>query len=176
MSLDVASRCKQMYISLKSGLSHSHHPTSFPSYNFQVQLFWCKAISISFPALLVYELDSVKVFFFFWIKQDLIIAMAALKRQMKKLRRARRLRDKAKECEMLKRKKQSMLAKQAADQKLIDVFTLFIEAIGRNDAENAQKLAEKAMMCAILNMMNGNTNTSSGNNGGFSADDAKKEA
>ncbi|KAK8507551.1 hypothetical protein V6N11_074014 [Hibiscus sabdariffa] len=74
---------------------------------------------------------------------------------MKKMRRARGLGDKAKakECEMLKRKKQSMLAKQAADQKLVDVFMLFIEAIGRRDAENAQKLAEKAMMCAILNMM-----------------------
>ncbi|KAK8507552.1 hypothetical protein V6N12_072807 [Hibiscus sabdariffa] len=83
------------------------------------------------------------------------------------------LREKAEECEMLKRKKQSMLAKQASNQKLVHDFMLFIEAIDKNDAEkNAQKLAEKAMMDVILDMMNGGGGHSS-NNGGFAADDEK---
>ncbi|KAK8983614.1 hypothetical protein V6N11_074017 [Hibiscus sabdariffa] len=85
------------------------------------------------------------------------------------------LREKAKECEMLKRKMQSMLAKQASNQKLVHDFMLFIEAIHKNNVENVQKLAEKAMMDFILDMMNSGGGHSS-NNGGFAADDGKKEA
>ncbi|KAK8545513.1 hypothetical protein V6N12_026345 [Hibiscus sabdariffa] len=82
------------------------------------------------------------------------------------------LRGKAKECEMLKRKKQSMLA----NQKLVHDFMLFIKAIDKNDVDNVQKLAEKAMMGAILNMMNGGGGHGS-KDSGFSADhDGKKEA
>ncbi|KAK8652001.1 hypothetical protein V6N13_141572 [Hibiscus sabdariffa] len=99
------------------------------------------------------------------------------KRRMYELLRAAQveLREKAKECEMLKRKMQSMLAKQASNQKLVHDFMLFIEAIHKNNVENVQKLAEKAMMDFILDMMNSGGGHSS-NNGGFAADDGKKEA
>ncbi|KAK8983612.1 hypothetical protein V6N11_074015 [Hibiscus sabdariffa] len=122
--------------------------------------------------------------FLVWIKQDPQTLEATVerkreeKRRMYELLRAAQveLREKAEECEMLKRKKQSMLAKQASNQKLVHDFMLFIEAIDKNDAEkNAQKLAEKAMMDVILDMMNGGGGHSS-NNGGFAADDGKKEA
>ncbi|KAK8545510.1 hypothetical protein V6N13_066789 [Hibiscus sabdariffa] len=100
------------------------------------------------------------------------------KRRMYELLRAAQveLRDKAKECEMLKRKKQSMLAKQASNQKLVDVFMLFIviEAIDKNDVENVQKLAEKTMMDVILDMMNAGAGHNDNDNG-FAADDGKKE-
>ncbi|XP_039028040.1 uncharacterized protein LOC120161901 [Hibiscus syriacus] len=113
--------------------------------------------------------------------QDIIIAMSALgrkrkeKTRMKKFLRDRQaaLRNKAMECEMLKRKKQSMLAKQAANQKLVDDFMLFIDTNG--DVKDAHNFDEKAMMSTILTRMNGGGGNI-GNNGGFATDDGKKEA
>ncbi|KAH1032980.1 hypothetical protein J1N35_045154 [Gossypium stocksii] len=80
------------------------------------------------------------------------------------------LREKAKEFEMLKKKKQRMVAKEAAKLKMVDDFMLFLDAIDENDGTNALNFDEKAMMNSILNLMKG------GDNGGFAADDGKKEA
>nr|KJB82052.1 hypothetical protein B456_013G192100 [Gossypium raimondii] len=80
------------------------------------------------------------------------------------------LREKAKEYEMLKKKKQSMVAKESPKLKLVDDFMLFLAAIDKNDRENALNFDEKAMMNSILAMMNG------GNNGELAADGGKKEA
>ncbi|MBA0632823.1 hypothetical protein Godav_001499 [Gossypium davidsonii] len=80
------------------------------------------------------------------------------------------LREKAKEYEMLKKKKQSMVAKEAPKLKMVDDFMLFLAAIDKNDGENALNFDEKAMMNSILAMMNG------GNNGELAADGGKKEA
>ncbi|KAK8542929.1 hypothetical protein V6N13_136522 [Hibiscus sabdariffa] len=89
-------------------------------------------------------------------------------RREKKLLRAARvaLRKKANDCEMLKRKKQSMLVKESAMQKLFDDFMLFVEAIEKNDVKNAHSFDEKAMMNATLTMMNDGRDYSI-DNGGF---------
>ncbi|KAK8477335.1 hypothetical protein V6N13_136523 [Hibiscus sabdariffa] len=87
-------------------------------------------------------------------------------RRMSELLRAAgvALQQKAEECEMLKRKKQSMLAHEAAKQKLVDDFMLFID---NNCMENAQNFDEKAMMNDIFTMMNGGRDHIGGHNGGF---------
>ncbi|KAL4341369.1 hypothetical protein GQ457_08G005660 [Hibiscus cannabinus] len=58
---------------------------------------------------------------------------------------------------------------------IVDNTLLAQELVRGNDAENAQKLAEKAMMDVILDMMNAGGGHN-GNDNGFAADDAKKEA
>ncbi|GMJ11268.1 hypothetical protein HRI_004796000 [Hibiscus trionum] len=101
--------------------------------------------------------------------------MSAVERQRKETRPMKQLmtaaqaalRDKAKEREMLERKKQSMLAKKAAMEKMVANFMLFIEAIEKNDTETAQKFNEKEMKNTILSMIIGG----GGHNGGFAADD-----
>ncbi|GMJ11267.1 hypothetical protein HRI_004795900 [Hibiscus trionum] len=100
---------------------------------------------------------------------------AAVNRQRKETRRMKKLlrsaqaalRDKAKEREMRKRKKQSMLGEQAAKDKMVADFMLFIEAIQKNDTETAGKFDEGEMKNTILSMMIGG----GGHNGGFAADD-----
>ncbi|KAK8520131.1 hypothetical protein V6N13_031404 [Hibiscus sabdariffa] len=79
-------------------------------------------------------------------------------RWMKKLLRTAQaeLQDKAKECEMLEKKKQSMLAEKAAKEKMVADFMLFIEAIEKNDTETAKKFDENAMKDIILSMMKDN--------------------
>ncbi|MBA0752350.1 hypothetical protein Gogos_001193 [Gossypium gossypioides] len=93
-------------------------------------------------------------------------------RQMNELLRSLQLalREKAKEYEMLKKKKQSMVAKEAPKLKMVDDFMLFLGVIDKNDGEKALNFDEKAMMNSILAMMNG------GNNGELAADGGKKEA
>ncbi|XVE90119.1 hypothetical protein DITRI_Ditri20bG0052100 [Diplodiscus trichospermus] len=71
--------------------------------------------------------------------------------------------EKDKERSTLKRKKQRMLAKEAAKKKLVDDFMVFIGALKSNDLENTQKFDEKAMMSDILNMMKSDYRE----NGGF---------
>ncbi|KAK8477332.1 hypothetical protein V6N13_136520 [Hibiscus sabdariffa] len=104
--------------------------------------------------------------------------MRQLNRRKKKLLRAAQfaLLHKANECEMLKRKKQSMLVKEAAMQKLVDDFMLFVEAkaIDKNGEKNAQNFDEKAMMNVILTMINDGRDYSI-NNGGFVTGDGKKQ-
>ncbi|GMI72373.1 hypothetical protein HRI_000906600 [Hibiscus trionum] len=73
---------------------------------------------------------------------------------------------------MLKRKKQGMLGEQAAKDKIVADFMLFIEAIEKNDTETAKKFDEKAMKSTILSMMKDGR----GHNGGFAADNGGKEA
>ncbi|KAK8478136.1 hypothetical protein V6N13_031406 [Hibiscus sabdariffa] len=73
------------------------------------------------------------------------------KRLKKKL--LRELREKAKEIGMLKRKKQSMVAEQAAKEKMVADFMVYIEAIEKNDTGMAQKFDGKAMKNTILSMM-----------------------
>ncbi|KAK8318771.1 hypothetical protein V6Z11_A13G193100 [Gossypium hirsutum] len=80
------------------------------------------------------------------------------------------LREKAEEYEMLKKKKQRMVAKEAVKLKMVDDFMLFLDAIDENGGTNALNFDEKAMMNSILNLMKG------GDNGGFAADEGKKEA
>ncbi|MBA0783816.1 hypothetical protein Gotri_001469 [Gossypium trilobum] len=53
---------------------------------------------------------------------------------------------------------------------MVDDFMLFLDAIDESNGTNALNFAEKAMMNSILNLMKG------GDNGGFAADDGKKEA
>ncbi|KAK8507553.1 hypothetical protein V6N13_141571 [Hibiscus sabdariffa] len=106
-----------------------------------------------------------------------LIAIAALerkreeKRRTKKLLRARRaaLREKVKQCELLKTKKQEMLAEEAPKEKMVDDFMVFIEAIEKNDTETVQRFDEKSMMIAIGSMAKGGGGHS-GHNGGFAAD------
>ncbi|KAK8520129.1 hypothetical protein V6N12_004090 [Hibiscus sabdariffa] len=103
--------------------------------------------------------------FSFWIKQgprDIILAActeAAMGRQRKekrlKKKLLRELREKAKEIGMLKRKKQSMVAEQAAKEKMVADFMVYIEAIEKNDTGMAQKFDGKAMKNTILSMMEG---------------------
>ncbi|GMI84519.1 hypothetical protein HRI_002121200 [Hibiscus trionum] len=95
------------------------------------------------------------------------------KRRMKTLLRA--LRQKAKHCEMLKKKKQNMLAEEAPKEKMVHDFMLFIEAIHRNDTETVQKFDENSMMIAIRSMVEGGGGHS-GHNGVFAADGAEQEA
>ncbi|KAK8638083.1 hypothetical protein V6N13_136525 [Hibiscus sabdariffa] len=76
---------------------------------------------------------------------------AAVERRMKRQLRVRAaLRQKVKELEMLKSKKQSMLAEQTAKEKMVADFMLFTEAIEKNEA---QKFDEKAMKNTILSML-----------------------
>ncbi|KAB2049542.1 hypothetical protein E1A91_A13G190100v1 [Gossypium mustelinum] len=74
------------------------------------------------------------------------------------------LREKDKEYEMLKKKKQSMVAKEAPKLKMVDDFMLFLDAIDKNDGENALNFDEKAMMNSVLAMMNGGNNGDGGKN------------
>ncbi|XP_038994001.1 uncharacterized protein LOC120117900 [Hibiscus syriacus] len=99
-------------------------------------------------------------------------------RRMKELLSAAQLefQKKVKECEMLKRKKQDMVTNEAANQKLVHEFMLFIDAIDKDgDGKIAQTLDEKAMMNTILAVMNGGGDNS-GDTGGFSVKDGKREA
>ncbi|TYH35648.1 hypothetical protein ES332_D13G206600v1 [Gossypium tomentosum] len=93
--------------------------------------------------------------------QDVIMAMAeeaALKwnrrekRQMRKLQRA--VREKDRERASLKRKKEDMVAKEAAKQKVVDEFMPFFVAIANNDMETAQNFDETAMMNTIRTTLN----------------------
>ncbi|XVF42512.1 hypothetical protein PTKIN_Ptkin01aG0369600 [Pterospermum kingtungense] len=88
-----------------------------------------------------------------------------IKRMVESLRESYdELREKESERSMFKRKKQEMLAKEAAKEKLVDDFMAFIEATENKDLENAQNCDEKAMMGAIATMMN------SGGGGGYGDD------
>ncbi|XP_022744323.1 uncharacterized protein LOC111295196 [Durio zibethinus] len=71
------------------------------------------------------------------------------------------LQEKERECSMLMRKNQDMLAKEAAKKKLVDDFMAFIGANENN--ENAQKFDDKIMMKAIETVMT----SCGGDNGGF---------
>ncbi|KAL4323809.1 hypothetical protein GQ457_11G015060 [Hibiscus cannabinus] len=93
---------------------------------------------------------------------------AAGERRMKRQFRAA-LRQKVKELEMLKSKKQSMLAEQTAKEKMVADFMLLTEAIEKNDTETARKFDEKAMKSTILSMLNDVEDHSGGNNGGKEA-------
>ncbi|KAL4323558.1 hypothetical protein GQ457_11G014990 [Hibiscus cannabinus] len=91
---------------------------------------------------------------------DIILAActeAAMGRQRKekrlKKKLLRELREKAKEIGMLKRKKQSMVAEQAAKEKMVADFMVYIEAIEKNDTGTAQEFDGKAMKNTILSMM-----------------------
>ncbi|KAK8478135.1 hypothetical protein V6N13_031405 [Hibiscus sabdariffa] len=92
---------------------------------------------------------------------------AAAEKRMKRQFRAA-LRQKVKELEMLKSKKQSMLAEQTAKEKVIADFMLLTESIEKNDTETAQKFDEKAMKSTILSMLK-DGDDHSGNNGGKEA-------
>ncbi|KAK8545511.1 hypothetical protein V6N13_066790 [Hibiscus sabdariffa] len=83
--------------------------------------------------------------------------MAALERKRMKmlLSLSLRVRQKAKECKMLKKKNQSMLAEEAPRQKMVNDFMVFLEAIDRNDTETVGEFDEKSMMITIRSMMKG---------------------
>ncbi|XWS57825.1 hypothetical protein CRYUN_Cryun09bG0206800 [Craigia yunnanensis] len=87
------------------------------------------------------------------------------KRRMEESLRAQQvaLQEKVRERSMLMSKKQRILAKEAAEEKLIDDFMVFIGAIENNELEHAQSFDEKAMMDTIVTMMN----SDGGDNGGF---------
>ncbi|KAK6243449.1 hypothetical protein QUC31_009858, partial [Theobroma cacao] len=74
--------------------------------------------------------------------------------------------EKALKRSMLMAKKKEMLAEIESQEKLIDDFMVFIEAVENNDVEIAQNFDEKAMMDAIVRMLNGDGN-SGGNGEGF---------
>ncbi|XVE62634.1 hypothetical protein DITRI_Ditri06bG0134500 [Diplodiscus trichospermus] len=97
------------------------------------------------------------------------------KRRMEKVLRAHQLalQEKWRGREMIMKKKQDMLAEEAANQKLVDNFMAFIEAIEKNYPEIAQKFDEKAMMNTILPLMNSDSCDSGngGDNGGFAGGD-----
>ncbi|KAK6243446.1 hypothetical protein QUC31_009855, partial [Theobroma cacao] len=59
----------------------------------------------------------------------------------------------------LMEKKKEMLAEIEIQEKLIDDFMVFIEAVENNDVEIAQNFDEKAMMDAIVPMLNGDGNS-----------------
>ncbi|XVF56987.1 hypothetical protein PTKIN_Ptkin06aG0165900 [Pterospermum kingtungense] len=61
--------------------------------------------------------------------------------------------EKVREHKMLMREKQDMVAEEAAKEKLVADFMVFIEAIENDDPEIARKFNEKAMMENILSMM-----------------------
>ncbi|MBA0635047.1 hypothetical protein Godav_021835 [Gossypium davidsonii] len=86
-----------------------------------------------------------------------VIAMAeaALETERESLR-ARQLALEAKISEraVLLKRKGMMAAKEAAKQKVVADFMLFIEAIEKNDMETANKFDEKAMKNTIFTMMN----------------------
>ncbi|XVF42505.1 hypothetical protein PTKIN_Ptkin01aG0369000 [Pterospermum kingtungense] len=77
--------------------------------------------------------------------------------------------EKDRERSMLKSKNQEMLAEEAAKEKLVDDFMAFIEAAENKDPENAQNFDEKAMMGALVTMMNsgGGGGGGAGKNGAF---------
>ncbi|XWS57826.1 hypothetical protein CRYUN_Cryun09bG0206900 [Craigia yunnanensis] len=87
------------------------------------------------------------------------------KRRMEESLRAQQvaLQEKVRERSMLMSKKQRILAKEAAEEKLIDDFMVLIGAIENNELEHAQSFDEKAMMDTIVTMMN----SDGGDNGGF---------
>ncbi|KAH1032981.1 hypothetical protein J1N35_045155 [Gossypium stocksii] len=74
------------------------------------------------------------------------------------------VREKAKEFEMLKKKQQRIVAKEAAELKMVDDFMLFLDAIDESDGTNALNFDEKAMMNSILAMINGGNNGDGGKN------------
>ncbi|KAK8542925.1 hypothetical protein V6N13_136526 [Hibiscus sabdariffa] len=92
------------------------------------------------------------------------------KRLMKKLLRAGQaeLREKARELGMLKRKKQSMLAEQAAKGKMVADF-MHSSTLKQS---RAQKFDGKAMKNTILSTMEGGWRQ----NEGFASDNGGKEA
>ncbi|KAK6232072.1 hypothetical protein SCA6_002145, partial [Theobroma cacao] len=71
--------------------------------------------------------------------------------------------EKALEHSMLMGKKEETLAEIELQEKLIDDFMVFIGAVENNDVEIAQNFDEKAMMDAIVAMLNSDGN--SGRNG-----------
>lgn len=73
------------------------------------------------------------------------------KRRMRKMQRA--VREKGTERALLKRKKEDMIAKGAAKQKVVDELMPFFDAIANNDMETAQKFDEPAMMNTIRTML-----------------------
>ncbi|KAH1032978.1 hypothetical protein J1N35_045152 [Gossypium stocksii] len=83
------------------------------------------------------------------------MAEAALETERESLR-ARQLALEAKTSEraVLLKRKRMMAAKEAAKQKVVADFMLFIEAIEKNDMETANKFDEKAMKNTIFTMMN----------------------
>ncbi|MBA0728390.1 hypothetical protein Golax_001292 [Gossypium laxum] len=83
------------------------------------------------------------------------MAEAALETERESLR-ARQLALEAKISEraVLLKRKRMMAAKEAAKQKVVADFMLFIEAIEKNDMETANKFDEKAMKNTIFTMMN----------------------
>ncbi|XVF42492.1 hypothetical protein PTKIN_Ptkin01aG0367900 [Pterospermum kingtungense] len=63
--------------------------------------------------------------------------------------------EKEAERSILKKKRQELLAKEAAKEKLLDDFMAFITAIENNDLDNVKNFDERAMMNTITTMMNG---------------------
>ncbi|XVE62635.1 hypothetical protein DITRI_Ditri06bG0134600 [Diplodiscus trichospermus] len=98
------------------------------------------------------------------------------KRRMEKVLRAHRvaLQEKWSERAMLMRKKQDMLAEEAAKQNLVDNFMVFIEAIEKNDSKVAHNFDEKAMMNTILPLLNRDGCNSSVNRGFAGGDNVPK--
>ncbi|XP_017976674.1 PREDICTED: uncharacterized protein LOC18599924 [Theobroma cacao] len=90
------------------------------------------------------------------------------KREMEESLRAAQvaLRKKERGLSVRRRKTQGMRAKEAAKEKLIVDFMVFVEAVENNDLETAQKFDENAMMKAIVTMM-GSNGGDGGDSGGF---------
>ncbi|OMP12272.1 hypothetical protein COLO4_03343 [Corchorus olitorius] len=76
------------------------------------------------------------------------------------------LQDKLQERSTLMADKERMVADIEIKKKLIDDFMVFMEAIENNDLEKVQKFDEKALMDAVVTMINGD-GSYGGNSGGF---------
>ncbi|MFQ6650762.1 hypothetical protein Gotur_023284 [Gossypium turneri] len=87
--------------------------------------------------------------------EGMAMAEAVLETERESLRACQlALEAKISERAVLLRRKQVMGAKEAAKQKVVADFMLFIEAIEKNDMETTNRFDEKAMKNTILTMMN----------------------
>ncbi|MBA0783819.1 hypothetical protein Gotri_001471, partial [Gossypium trilobum] len=90
--------------------------------------------------------------------EGMAMAEAVLETERESLRACQlALEAKISERAVLLRRKQVMGAKEAAKQKVVADFMLFIEAIEKNDMETTNRFDEKAMKNTILTMMNDDT-------------------
>ncbi|XP_012461638.1 uncharacterized protein LOC105781666 [Gossypium raimondii] len=109
----------------------------------------------SFSAIMSHTSHHSPLFFQDPGGEVIAMAEAALETERESLR-ARQLALEAKISEraVLLKRKGMMAAKEAAKQKVVADFMLFIEATEKNDMETANKFDEKAMKNTIFTMMN----------------------
>ncbi|XVE62624.1 hypothetical protein DITRI_Ditri06bG0133600 [Diplodiscus trichospermus] len=101
---------------------------------------------------------------FLELQEDALKRERRKKRRMEKALRAQEveLQEQLRERDMLMKKNQDMLAKEAASKEVEDNFMAFLEAIQNDDPDTAQNFNEAAMMNSVLSLLNGDCGVAAG--------------